>query len=227
MNKPLGSLRSAHPERVRAVLNILIEAPYFYRSDNEDLFFFLRRHRQEFASFYEDYYGWILVLDDKCARVHKNKWYNASITEANRDLFDFRRRDDCLAFMILLEFFEHQLEEHSLTVEDRENLRFRIGDLLLYTHRRFHELFPAKDAEKYTEEYVRGQIIRHIMPTLERYRFVKRLPPPEDVELNRETDMIFEALPALYHYNAGRLSRPAVQTGPAEAELQRENDSGS
>ena len=94
-----------------------------------------------------------------------------------------------------------------MTVEDRDNLRFRIGDLLIYTHRRFHELFPEEAGEKYTEEYVRGNLLRHIMPVLERYRFVKRITPPSDMRLDRDTDTIYEALPALYHYNAGRLSR--------------------
>ena len=77
MNDTLEKLRRVTPDRVRAVLNILVEAPYFYRSDNEELFFFLRRHRQEFAAFYENWYGWTLVLDEKCARVHKNKWYSS------------------------------------------------------------------------------------------------------------------------------------------------------
>ena len=54
---PLAELTAAFPERVRAVLNILVETPYFYRTDNEDLFFFLRRHRSEFARFAEMYYG--------------------------------------------------------------------------------------------------------------------------------------------------------------------------
>jgi hypothetical protein len=51
------------------------------------------------------------------------------------------------------------------------------------------------------------------MPTLERYRFVKRIKPPADIRLNRETDTIYEALPALYHYNAGRLSRSITEGG--------------
>ena len=110
MSTPLSTLVERYPEFVRALLNILMETPYFYRSDNEELFFFLRRHRNEFAAFFDTYYGWSLFMDAKCARVYKPKWYNEAVTEANRDAFDFRRRDECLGFMILLEFFEHQLE---------------------------------------------------------------------------------------------------------------------
>jgi hypothetical protein len=57
MSNLLAPLLERYPDRVRAVLNILVEAPYFYRQDQEDVFFFLRRHRTEFEAFYRDYYG--------------------------------------------------------------------------------------------------------------------------------------------------------------------------
>jgi len=218
MATSLSSLIESYGERVKAVLNILVEAPYFYRSDNEDLFFFLRRHRQEFSDFFEEFFGWTLVMDDKCARVHKAVWYNDQVTEANRDLFGFRRRDECIGFMILLEFFENQLEENAMTVEDRDNLRFRFGDLLVFTSRRFKELFPAEEGHEYSEESVRANILKRILPVLEKYRLLIRIKPPPEISIT-ETDMIFEAMPALYHYNAGRLSQPiaTVDTGKTHA----------
>jgi hypothetical protein len=120
-------------------------------------------------------------------------------------MFNFSRRDDCLAFMMLLEFFEQQLEENGMTVEDRHNLRFHFGDLLRYMHSRFQEIFPQL-SERYSEEYVRAKVLKAIMPDLEKYRFIKRLQPPEDLTALRE-EVIYEALPALYHYNAAALSR--------------------
>jgi hypothetical protein len=217
MSNPLTALQERYPDRVRAVLNLLVEAPYFYRSDGEDIFFFLRRHRAEFAAFYQDYYGWRLVLDDKCARVFKPVWYNEKITEPYRDAFGFRHRDDCVAFMILLEFFEHQLDENAVTVEDPENLRFRFGDLLVYTHRRCRELFTGETAGRYTEEYVRATVLRRVLPILERYRLVVRVPPPADLAVS-ETDTIYEAMPALYHYNAARLSQSVLAAGTGVAQ---------
>ncbi len=209
MSNPLQALQERYPERVRAVLNILVETPYFYRGDDEDTFFFLRRHRAEFAAFYEEYYGWRLILDEKCARVYKSRWYNQKVTEPCRDAFGFRHRDDCIAFMILLEFFEVQLEENVLTVEDPENLRFRFGDLLLYTRRRFQELFPPETAGRYTDEYLRSTVLRRVLPILERYRLLVRVPPPADLAVG-ETDTIYEAMPALYHYNTARLSQSVL-----------------
>ncbi len=208
----LTDLLERNPKEVKALLNVLVESPYFYRADNEDLFFFLRRHRTEFTRFYEQFYGWVLLMDGKCARVYKDRWYNDAITEANRDLFRFRRRDECLGFMLLLEFFEHRLEENSMTVEDRDNLRFRFGDLLTYTARRLRELFAADGMDaRYTDDYTRSEVLRRILPTLERYRFVTRIRPPDDMTV-AEQDMIFEALPALYHYNATGLSQSIAVT---------------
>ena len=200
----LGPLLLRQGERVRAVLNLLLESPYFYRSDDENAFHFLRRHRAEFARFFEDHFGWSLILDGKCARVYKERWFNREITESNRDFFNFSRRDECIAFMILLEFFEHQLEDNGMTVEDRENLRFRFGDLLEFSTRRFREVFAGDD--KYEAEYVRAKVLRQIIPVLEKYRFLSRLPPPSDEAVSEE-QTIFEALPALYHYNSAYLGR--------------------
>jgi len=209
----LNELTAKYPDRVRAILNILVETPYFYRTDNEDLYFFLRRHRSEFARFGETYFGWHLFMDAKCARFYKDQWHNEAVSETNRDMFDFRTRDECLGFMILLEFFEHLLEENAMTVEDAENPRFLFGDFLVYTQRRFVELFPAEAQTRYTQEHVRSRILRRILPVLEKYRLLQRLRPPVDQDV-KESDTIFEAMPALYHYNAGMLSRFVAEAAP-------------
>ncbi|NLF87152.1 MAG: hypothetical protein GX571_13730, partial [Lentisphaerae bacterium] len=135
------------------------------------------------------------------------------ITPGNRDLFNFTKRDECIAFMLLLEFFEDLQERESASVEDAENLRFRFGDFLHYAHGRFHDLYPGQ-ADTYNEEYVRAKALRPIMPQLEKYRFIERLEPPagEPVEYD---DTIFEALPALWHYNVHRLSRPVAEGEPS------------
>jgi len=200
----IGPLLARQGDRVRTVLNILLESPYFYRADDETAFNFLRRHRSEFTRFFEDHFGWSLVLDGKCARVYKERWYNREITESNRDVFNFSRRDECIGFMILLEFFEHQLEDNGMTVEDKDNLRFRFGDLLEFATRRFRDVFPGDG--KYEAEYVRAKVLRQIMPVLERYRFLRRIQPPADEQVAEE-QILFEGLPALYHYNSAYLGK--------------------
>lgn len=198
-------LLQQQPRRVQAVLNILTESPYFYRSDHDEHFLFLRRHQREFTAFFEEHFGWELMIDAKCARLYKETWYNERVTPANRDLFNFTKRDECLAFMLLLEFFERQMEEEAVGVEEPENLRFHFGDLLLFERNRFVELFPEA-SENYSEEGVR-RILRQVMPQLERYRFLLRIRPPND-ELIGDDDTIYECLPALWHYSVQKISRP-------------------
>jgi hypothetical protein len=194
------------------VLNILLESPYFYKTDHEEHFLFLRRYQREFAGFFEETFGWQLVSDAKCARLYKPEWFNDRITPSNRDLFTFTRRDECLAFMLLLEFFESRLEEESASVEEPDNIRFRFGDLLLYTRNRFTELFPEQ-ASGYSDEDVR-KILRPVMPQLEKYRFLVRLDPPDDERIEPD-DTIYECLPALWHYSVQRISRPLGES-PAQ-----------
>lgn len=205
MKNDLTRLLQRNSDRVQAVLNILLESPYFYAGDDHDLFLFLRRYRSEFSDFFKTFYGWTLIVDSKCARVYKAQWYNRAITPKNRSLFSFSKRDECLAFMMLLEFFEQQLEENGMTVEDRDNLRFHFGDLLNYIHKRFQELFP-KQERRYSQEYIRSRILKPVMPELEKHRLLTRIKPPEDMQA-ADQDIIFEAMPALYHYNGAALAR--------------------
>lgn len=198
--------------KIQAVLNLLLEAPYFYKTDDEDLFMFLRRYQKEFSAFLGTPFGWQLTVDSKCARVFKPRWYNDKITPSNRDMFNFTRRDDCIAFMLVLEFFETRLEEEAIGIDDPENLRFRFGDLLDFERRRFQETFPETTGS-YGDEDVR-RILRQIMPPLERYRFLLKIKPPEDEFISQE-DVIYECLPALWHYNAAAVARPVdAETSP-------------
>jgi hypothetical protein len=205
MEIALASLLKRSSDRVQGVLNILLESPYFYADDNQEYFLFLRRHRREFSEFFKTFYGWSLIMDGKCARVYKAEWFNRAITQSNRSLFQFTKRDECLAFMVLLEFFEQQLEENGITVEDKENLRFHFGDLLEHSHKRFLEIYPDNE-KRYSQEYIRSKIWKLVMPELEKHRFIKKINPPEDIDTS-EQELIYEAMPALYHYNGAALSR--------------------
>lgn len=198
-------LKSGNRERVQWILNALLEAPYFYKTDNADMFLTLLRYKKEFSDFFEEHFGWQLVTDAKCARVCKTTWCNDKITPSNRDVFNFTRRDECIAFMLALEFFESALEKEGVGIDDPENLRFRYGELLHFETTRFQETFPEqKDA--YNDEAVR-RTLRQVMPVLERYRFLLKIKPPEDETVSDE-DTIYECLPALWHYNAVKVARP-------------------
>lgn len=168
--------------RVQAALNVLLESPYFYKTDDEDLFIFIGRYKKEFDAFFDSHFGWQLVIDAKCARVYKPLWYNERITPSKRDMFNFTTRNDCISFMLLLEFFETKIEEEAIGIDDPENLRFRFGELLEFEHRRFQAIFPEAAAD-YDDEDVR-RILRNIMPELERFRFILKIDPPADEKIN-------------------------------------------
>ena len=197
---------------VQAALNILMESPYFYKTDDERTFLVVQRHRQAFAAFFDKFFGWTLVMDAKCARLYKPKWYNEAITPPNRDMFSFTRRDECLGFLLLLEFFEREAREQGVAADDRDNLRIRFGDWLEYAAARFRELLPEK-RELYADEKVR-QVLRGLMPALEKYRFLRRIRPSADASVS-EAETIWECLPALWHYQAAQLAEPI--SPPSEA----------
>ena len=190
---------------VKEVLNMLLESPYFYKSDDERAFLLLMRYRQAFSAFFEKFYGWNLVVDANCARLYKPKWFNEKITEPNRDMFGFTKRDECMAFLFLLEFFERESRDQNVTADDTENLRFRFGEWLEFAAHRFRSLFPSK-TDVYTDDRVR-QILSGIMPSLRKYRFVREVKPSADEHVG-ETETIFECLPALWHYQAVQLAEP-------------------
>ena len=169
-------------QKVQKILNILLEAPYFYRDDDLSLFLFLSKYKRAFAGFFKKFYGWELIVEYKCARLYKPVWYNEKVTEVNRDMFNFTKRDECVAFLLLLEFFERELQEQAVSTDDKENLRFLFGTFLNFAGGRFREVFPER-----TE-----------------YRFLRELPRGDDD--GESGDTIYECLPALWLYKGERLA---------------------
>jgi hypothetical protein len=212
-------------ERVKRALNVLAEAPFFYQADDADLFAFLRKNRAEFERFYRELYGWQLVVDGRGARLIKERHYNEAIPPRQRDVFSLTRRDECIGFLLVLEFHEHLLEERNLSVDDPEPLRFEFGELFRFALVRFRELLGGAAP---SEEQVR-RILRAVVPHLLRYRFLSELEPePEDQGLVDRENLIYECLPALWLYDARALEPAAraralgMAVGAAAAEAEGE-----
>jgi len=203
--------------RVTALLNVLGEAPFFYREDDVDLFQFLRRNKAEFTRFYDELFGWELIVDARTARVYKETWHNRALRPSQRDVFDLTRRDDCLAFLLLLEFHTRLLEQHNLAGDDAESPRFLFGELFDFARTRLAE--ELGDAGPGDDEVRR--ILRGLWPVLERYRFVRAV-AREDLAEDGERDddggdagtegdhVLYEALPALHHYDTRKLAPAAL-----------------
>ena len=196
--------------RVTAVLNVLVEAPFFYRDDDPELFQFLRRHRAEFDRFYAELFGWELVVDGRTARLYKERWFNPALRPTQHDVFDLTRKLDCLGFLIVLEFYERLLEQHNLGSDDAATPRFLFGELFEFARARLGEELGAAAPD---DDAVR-KILRAVWPALVRYRFVREVPRDAEGPAaagDRDDDQIlYEALPALHHYDVRRLAPGAL-----------------
>ena len=187
---------------VQAVLNVLVESPFFYKSDSPQLFAFLRRNFSEFQRFYEELYGWRLVADARAARLYKPRWYNPALKPSQHDIFELTRRDECIAFLLVLEFYEHLLEERNASPDDPEPLRFEFGELFAFARARLQEVLeqdaPDDDATR--------RLLRSLMPTLLRYRFLREVPPSREEREGLHPDRyLYDCLPALHHYDVRAL----------------------
>lgn len=192
-------------DKVERVLNLLTEAPFFFRGDDEDGFFYLRRHRAEFARFFADTFGWELLVDARAARLVKPRWHNGALRPSQRDVFELGRRADCIAFLLVLEFHEHQLDAQNVAVDDAEPVRFPFGALFRFAAERFAEELGAGAPD---EDGVR-RILRGLVPILLRYRFLRELEPPPGMEVEPDA-RIYECTPALALYDVRALGPRAL-----------------
>lgn len=192
--------------RVTAALNVLLEAPYFYRDDDPDLFQFLRRNRAEFERFYRELYDWELVVDARTARLYKSRWHNRALRPTQHDAFDLTRRSDCLGFLLVLELYERLLEQHNLAGDDAESPRFAFGEAFEFARTRLHEELAAPPSDDDVRKMLRG-----LWPALVRYRFVREIPCDDGTLDDADGDhVLYEALPALHHYDVRKLAPGAL-----------------
>ena len=198
------TLRNKYPEHFIAINNILTEAAWFYKTDDPERFYELQHYESAFREFYRKNFDWELRLDAKCARLVKKKVFNPELGHSGLVEFKLQGRNEYIAFLLLIEFYEKLLSEQALSAADRENPRFLFGEYLEYTVARMRVLFP--DRTDLDAEYVKKNILRPLMPKLLDYRFLREL-PREAGERVEQDKVIYEALPACYHYNAGALEK--------------------
>jgi len=200
-------------ERVCAVLNVLTESTFFYREDDADLFFFLRRNQAAFRELLERYFGWRLYVDRQCARLIKERHYNEAVRPSQRALFDLRRRDECLLFALLLEFHEEEGQRQGVTPDDDRRLRFLLADFVSFAIRRCREeLGDASPPEARLFEAVRP-----LFEQLDRHRFVrlvdkKQAEAGDDLPAGMAEHLLYEFLPGIRCYDPSLAARSVVWT---------------
>ena len=194
-------------DKVRRINNILLEAPFFYREDDEDLFLYLGRHRRAFERAFEEGFGWELVVERQVARLIKPSWCNPALKPTQHDVFDLTRRDDCIAFLLVLEFYEHLLDEQNLSIDDAERPRFFFGSLFEFARERYAEVLGAAVGP---DDAAIKKSLRRLVERLLRFRFLRELAPEPDDVVNRE-NLIYECLPGLACYDIRRLGARALE----------------
>ena len=198
-------------ERVRAVLNVLTESTFFYREDDPDLFFFLRRYQAGFREFLERYFGWRLYVDRHCARLLKEHQYNPAVRPSQRALFDLRRRDECLLFALLLEFHEEESQRQGVSASDDRPLRFLLADFVTFAIRRScEELGDACPPDGRLFEATRP-----LFEQLERHRFVrlvdrKRAESGDELPAGMAEHLLYEFLPGIRCYDPSQAARSVI-----------------
>ena len=198
-------------DRVRAVLNVLTESTFFYREDDPDLFFFVRRNQAAFRELFENYFGWRLHVDRQCARLLKERQYNEALRPSQRALFDLRRRDECLLFALLLEFHEEEGQRQGVTPDDDRHLRFLLADFVTFAIRRFREEL----ADATPPEGRMLEATRPLFEQLERHRFVrlvdkKQAEAGDELPAGMAEHLLYEFLPGIRCYDPSLAARSVV-----------------
>lgn len=213
MDKDYQELLSHNREMVVKLNNILTESAWFYKTDDPELFYDLHHNEHAFAAFYRENFNWELRVDDKCARLVKDRIYNPGLGSATV-LFKLRGRDEYVAFLLMIEYYEKLLSEQSLSANDRENPTFMFGEYLEHVTMRMQALFPERadvDAES-----IKKKTLRPLMDKLIDYRFIKPL-PRDTGEIVAFERTIYEALPACYQYNPAALEKHIEEVRDADA----------
>lgn len=198
--------------RTQRVLNVLLEAPFFYAEDDPELFGYLRRHRVELARFFVEAFDWQLVVEDSVARVHKSRWHNDAITKKRRGTFEPTRPGECIALLLLLDLYQRLPGAEGRAgsragkpAADDPDVRPRVtmGALLQHAAQRLGELGLA---ERYDERVVRD-LYRDLVPSLLRHRLLREFGEADGDGGARS----YELMPGLGLFDPGALSDDAIR----------------
>ncbi len=195
------SLGHMNIHNVRALLNILIESPFFYNTDDPDLFGYLRVNQDDFEQFFSHYFGWELYVDRQVARVIKPQQHNDALRPSQRDLFDLTRRDECTVFMLLIEYYEKLMRDLNISYDDDRNVRFLLADFVQYCIDRC--------VEELGDDHPMDRVIldscRTVFPKLIRYRFIEQVEKEdaardETLPAGMREHVMYEFLPGIHCY---------------------------
>jgi len=188
------------------ILNILTESPIFYASDDIVRFSSLRRHKSAFEKFFSRFFGWRLYVDSKMARLIRDGSHNPALKAAHRRAFNLTSRLECILFMILLEFYEHECEEQSFSYDDASNIRFTFGSYFDFVRK----VFADRMTEQRVSERELDAEARALLRKLEQYRLISIVERGTGQEKGAAAELLIEALPGLSCYESKNLAESVI-----------------
>ncbi|GAB1352311.1 hypothetical protein MASR1M12_10420 [Erysipelotrichia bacterium] len=192
-------------ETFMPILNILTENPFFYASDDQVRFNSLRRHKR-LRKFFSRFFGWRLYVDSKMARLIRDRSFNPALKTVHRKAFNLTSRVECILFMILLEFYEHECEEQSANYDDADNIRFYFGSYFDFVRK----VFAERKLEHRLNERELDVEARGLLRKLEYYRLVSVV--ERDGQLPGKTsELEIEVLPGLNCYESKNLAAQVIE----------------
>lgn len=153
------------PEKARRILNVLTEAPFFYRTDDVDLFGVLRRNAELFEDFFTSLFGWQLHVDSQLARIIKPVTCNPRLTPRQRHMFRISGRHEYVILTLLLEFHQLQADQQNLNLDECDEVCFVLADFIEFVFGRYQEELgedsPTEDRLLETMRSLFGKLEQH------------------------------------------------------------------
>ena len=209
--------------QARRVLAALLETPFFYKSDEPDLFGVLYRNRSAFADFFHVCFDWELHVEPRMARVIRRSGANPALSPRERHLFALTSRDEQVLFILLLEFQELEADRQNVDWSQHDTLRFVLRDFVNHVFTRYRE---AKELVGRMDSRILSAT-KDLFRKLDEYRMLRRVEGVrglDDFSERGQEKALYECLPGLRCYRAdavdssGILSVYAATTEPDEQE---------
>ncbi|NCB39245.1 MAG: DUF2398 family protein [Erysipelotrichia bacterium] len=208
-------------EKFQAVLNILTESSFFYAGDDPVRFNVLRRNEASFKKFFEKYFGWRLYVDSKMARLIKDRNYNPALRSAHRDTFRLTGRNECLLFLILLEYYEHECGEQRYSNDEDETLKFHYDEYLKFTRR----ILADQNVDQLPSDRDIDMAVRQLLKKLQHFRLLTVVEVSENAGNESDRDMLIEVLPGLNCYEGRKMAEAIGNDDAGTAMLDNAEDS--
>lgn len=191
----------------QAILNILTESPFFYADDDPPRFSSLRRHKSAFEKFFDKFFGWRLYIDAKMARLIRDKNFNDALRSAHQRYFNLTSRLECVLFLVLLEFYEHESDVQDFSYEESQNLRFTYGSY----HGFCRMKLDAQLGESAPSDKILDQETRSLLRKLETYRLLRIIETAQEASSDSGPELLIEALPGLNCYEGAKMADSIIR----------------